>query len=190
MVRGPCLLRRRGRTAGTPAAGPDGRGRAAEFELRAAEALARIGRTEDAANALQGTPPISAARPTEFALRRWIGGLSTGLSDDRIAFLADALVSIQALGLRLEEVWLRIDLARAMEERDLAVAIEGFRTASKMATEMGAPTERRLSAQELRRLGERTWRRRASTARVQGAVSDVSTLSARESEIARSATGE
>ena len=161
----------------------------AEFELRAAEALARIGRSEAARNILQGTPPLAAVRPIELALRRWVGGLTAESTDDRIASLADALVSIQALDLRLEEVWVRIDLARAMEERDPAVAIEGFRTASKMATEMGALTEQRLSDQELRRLGERTWRRRASTARVQGAVSDVSTLSARESEIARAAAG-
>lgn len=159
----------------------------AEFELRAAEALARIGRPQAARDILQRASPIAELRPTAIAMRRWIDGLSAVSSDDRIAFLHEALASIVALELRLEELWLRIDLARAVEERDVPAAIEGFRTVLKMAMAMGALTEQRLSDQELRRLGARTWSRRPSLTRVQGPISDISTLSAREAEIARSA---
>jgi len=94
------------------------------------------------------------------------------------------------LGLRLEAVWLRMDLARAMEPHDRAAAIEGYRTASRDAGAMGAVTQQRLADQELRRLGARTWRRHGPAATGIGTSpggtpdADLSMLSGRELQIA------
>jgi len=163
---------------------------AAEFALRAAEASARIGRSEVGS----GVPPVwrvtAAARPLEHAYLRWIAGLEGGSSDAALADLAETLTELTALGLRLEAVWLRMDLARAMEPRDRATAIEGYRTASRDAGAMGALTQQRLADQELRRLGARTWRRQGPAAKGIGTSpsgtpnADVSMLSDRELEIA------
>ena len=169
----------------------------AEFELRAAEALARSGRTEAAALAIKATPPIKDARPQELAYRRWIAGMGVDLTVDPLLALSDALRELTALGYRQDEIWLRIDLGRALEASDLAAAIDQYRLGSELAAEAGAQTEQRLADQELRRLGERTWRRgkaRSQGSRLGGHGSGgdgpaLGDLSPREIEIARSVAG-
>lgn len=165
---------------------------AAEFEQRAAEALARSGRPEAAAQILRTTPPSAAARPSELAYRRWIAGLGADPSSDPVSTLSHALAALTALGLRLEEIWLRIDLGRASEAGDLVAAIGHYRLAAELAVEAGAHTEQRLADQELRRLGQRTWRRspprsggaHRAGSRPAGSGPGLEELSPREMEIA------
>lgn len=173
-------------TAGRKAAAAAGCPRcAAEFHLRAAEALARVGRSEEAAEVLEARRATGPVRPLEHAYRRWIAGLRGGSSDEAIAALGEALTALASLGSRLEEVWLRLDLAHALGPRDRAGAIEQLRAVMRLARVAGARTEELQAEQELRRLGARTWRRGA--ARAAGAAGDLSLLSARELEIARAA---
>jgi DNA-binding CsgD family transcriptional regulator len=158
---------------------------AAEFHLRGAEALARVGRPDLAAETLETRRPTGPVRPLEHAYRLWIAGLGGGSSDEALASLADTLTRLTSLGLRLEEIWLRLDLAQALIPRDRSGAIEQLRSATKIARDTGARTEERQAEQDLRRLGARTWRRGAG--RAAGATEDVSILTAREIEIARAA---
>lgn len=156
---------------------------AAEFHLRAAEALARVGRSDHAAELLESRRATSPVRPLEHAYRLWIAGLGGGSSDEALASLAEALTRLTSLGLQLEEIWLRLDLAQALSPRDRPGAIEQLRSAMSIARNAGARTEERQAEQDLRRLGARTWRRGA--ARAAGAT--LSVLTAREVEIARAA---
>ena len=156
---------------------------AAEFHLRAAEALARVGRFDRAAELLETRRAAGPVRPLEHAYRLWIAGLGGGSSDEALASLGEALTRLTSLGLRLEAVWLRLDLAQALTARDRPGAIEHLHSAMTIARVAGARTEERQAEQELRRLGARTWRRGA--ARPAGAT--LSVLTAREVEIARSA---
>jgi DNA-binding CsgD family transcriptional regulator len=142
---------------------------AAEFHLRAAEARRSTGPT----------------RPLERVYRRWIAGLSAPSSDEAAADLRETLSGLVSFGFRLEEYWLRLDLANAILASDRPGAIEQLRSALRIATDSGAPTEARHADQELRRLGARTWRRGA--ARRAGATTGLSALTSRELEIAQAA---
>jgi DNA-binding CsgD family transcriptional regulator len=134
---------------------------------------------------LDARRPTGPARPLEDAYRRWIAGLAAGSSDEAVAILTDTLASLTALGLRHEEIWLRLDLAQALTTRDRSGAIEQLRAAMNIARDAGARTEEQQAELELRRLGERTWRRGA--ARTTPVTGDLSVLTARELEIARAA---
>jgi len=60
----------------------------------------------------------------------------------------------------LEELlWARLDLGRALALVDRVASVRAFTNAATLAEELGAKSQRRLAAQELRRLGVRTWRR-------------------------------
>ena len=91
---------------------------AAEFHLRAAEALARVGQSDHAAELLETRRPTVQVHPMEHAYRLWIAGLGGGSSDEALASLTETLTRLTSLGLRLEEVWLRLDLAQALSPRD------------------------------------------------------------------------
>jgi DNA-binding CsgD family transcriptional regulator len=158
---------------------------AAEFHLRAAEALARVGRSDHAAEMLETRRATGPVRPLEDAYRRWIAGLVGASSDEAVAALAETLTRLTSLGLRLEELWLRLDLAQALVPRDRSGAIEQLRSAMRIARDTGARTEARQAERDLRRLGARTWRRGA--ARAAGATGELSVLTAREVEIAQAA---
>ena len=156
---------------------------AAEFHLRAAEALARVGRSDQAGASLESRRATGSVSPLERAYRLWIAGLRGGSSDEALASLAETRTVLTSLGLRHEEVWLTLDLARAITPRDRPGAIEQLRSAMTNARDIGARTEEHQAQHELRRLGARTWRRGA--ARTAGAT--LSVLTAREVEIARAA---
>lgn len=158
---------------------------AAEFHLRGAEALARVGRSDLAAEMLEARRATGPVRPLEHAYRGWIAGLAAGSTDEALASFAETLTRLTSLGLRLEEIWLRLDLSQALSPRDRPGAIEQLHTVTRMARNAGARTEERHAAQDLRRLGARTWRR--GPARAAGAMDDLSVLTAREIEIARAA---
>jgi DNA-binding CsgD family transcriptional regulator len=158
---------------------------AAELDLRSAEALARVGRPDAAVAHLLRQRTADPSRPLERAYRRWIAGLEAGSSDAAVATLSETLEDLTSLGLGLEGIWLRLDLARALEPSDRAAAIAQLRSAMQLAGERGARTEQKHADQELRRLGARTWRRGAAS-RSTGR-GDLEVLSDREVEIARAA---
>lgn len=161
---------------------------AAEFRSRSAEALARIGRAEEAVVLLEAEKTSGRLTPVQDTTRRWTGGLAgIGGSDGATAALTHVVSAMSGMGYRLEAIWARIDLARSVESGDRAAALEGFREAARQAAAMGALTEAGLADQELRRLGARTWRR---TKRVGQTGPGIGTLSARELEVAAAvATG-
>lgn len=70
--------------------------------------------------------------------------------------LADEL---QRDGLLEELLWARLDLGRVLARLDRAASIRAFTGAAMLAEEVGARSQQRLAAQQLRRLGVRTWRR-------------------------------
>jgi DNA-binding CsgD family transcriptional regulator len=168
--------RRASAAAGCPRCG-------AEFQLRAAEALARVGLADEATDMLAGRPPTGTASALEHAYRGWIAGLVAGTSDEAVTLLEETLTRLMALDSRLEEFWARLDLAHAVGARDRPRAIDHVRAAQRIAEGSGAQTEAHQAEQELRRLGERTWRRGA--ARTSDAAGALSVLTARELEIAR-----
>ncbi|MEX1171774.1 MAG: LuxR C-terminal-related transcriptional regulator [Chloroflexota bacterium] len=161
---------------------------AAEFGLRSAEALARIGRAEEAAVLLEAEESSGPLTPVQDTTRRWISSLAgVGGSEAATSALSQVVTAMAAMGYRIEAVWARIDLARSAESSDRAAALEGFREAGRQAAAMGALTEARLADQEGRRLGARTWRR---TKRAGQTGPGIGVLSARELEVAAAvATG-
>ncbi len=87
-------------------------------------------------------------------------------------------------GLLEELLWARLDLGRVLAQIDRKGSVRAFTDAAALAEEVGAKTQQRLAAQELRRLGVRAWRR-GPEARGEG----VAGLSSREIEIARLVSG-
>lgn len=155
---------------------------AAEFGLRSAEALARIGRTDEAVVLLAADESSGPPTPTLDTMRRWIGGLAlVGGSAAATSALSQVSAAMAAMGYRTEAVWARIDLARSVEPSDRAAALEGFREAGRQAAAMGALTEARLADREGRRLGARSWRRTKHAGRT---GPEIGALSARELEVA------
>ena len=151
----------------------------AELLLKSAEALARIGRLEDAAEAIarwdadgrQGIPeaPVLRARVSGLLalptgdVARAAGELEQGADDaDRLAW-------------PLEALWTRLDAAAALEQLDRDRAVAQLQLVADRAIELGSRTQQQLAERRLRALGVRTWRRRRHRGE----------LTAREREIAR-----
>ncbi|MEX1156614.1 MAG: LuxR C-terminal-related transcriptional regulator [Chloroflexota bacterium] len=137
---------------------------ASELAVTSAELLARIGRAEDAKLEMEvwlnGSPgtgyPMREVRRAraEAAIAEAEGELRAAAST--LGTLADEL---QRQGLLEELMWARIDLGRVLARLDRAASVRAFTSAAKLAEEVGATSQQRLAAQQLRRLGVRTWRR-------------------------------
>lgn len=150
-----------------------------EFRLAAVEALARVGSAEAAAAELSQVGPggSSDPLPTLWRLRaRALLAAARG-SDEAVPLLQEACALAAGFGRGLDELWLRIDLGRALAGVDRERAAVELRAAAARADEIGAVTLRGVAEQELRRLGVRTWRRG------RGRVEEGS-LSDREREVA------
>jgi DNA-binding NarL/FixJ family response regulator len=159
---------------------------AAEAQLLCGEALARIGETDEAEKLLaQWDATARAARePRERFLRCWAQALVTAAVDgpDAAAPAIDAsLAEAQRLQLKLETIWLRLDLAAALGPRDGARAIEALTEAAAVAQQVGSTTLHELAQQRLRRLGLRTWRRGS----IAGEAAGTALLTDREHQVAR-----
>ena len=159
---------------------------AADLDIEAAEALARIGREDEA-----GTSPAlrGASRAGEHRVlrRRWVEALLTlGAEEERGA---SALTAVVADARRLERqpdaLWAGIDLGRALAPIDRDRAEEAFREVVAGAESIGSKTHAALARHELRGLGVRAWRRGAAG----GPGEPADQLSSRELEIALLAAG-
>jgi DNA-binding CsgD family transcriptional regulator len=87
---------------------------------------------------------------------------------------------LRRAGLLEELLWARLDLGRVLARLDRGAAVRALTSAATLAGELGATSQGRLAAQQLRLLGVRAWRRGpASTA------TGIAGLSVREVEVAR-----
>ena len=155
-----------------------------EAAVRGAEAMARIGRAEDAAQLLDRSTMIGS--PVQGFISWWKSLAEAALephSEPRpTASPLEALVpEAERQGLLLEAVWVRLDLGAMLADADPGRAGQLLRDAGALAEQMRAGTEMRLAEQRLRALGVRTWRR----GRKATGADPLAELSEREREIAR-----
>jgi ATP/maltotriose-dependent transcriptional regulator MalT len=159
---------------------------AADLDIEAAEALARIGREGEAAlsPALRGE---SRAGEHRVLRRRWVEALiGMGADDERAASDLTAVVAdSRRLERRPDALWAGIDLGRALSRIDGARAEDALREVIAGAGSIGSKTHAALARHELRGQGVRVWRRGVSD----GPGEPAGQLSARELEIARLAAG-
>ena len=157
---------------------------ARELSLRAAEALVRVGRTEEAEKELHVWDEAGRGRQAHFdhALwRRHVAALIALARDDKsgVAELDAVLAERSRVGLVSSLIWNRLDLGGALIGSDSRRAAEEFRQAGDAAAAVGASTEKQLAELGLRRLGVRTWRRGQARA----GENPLDRLSQREREI-------
>jgi len=151
-----------------------------------AEALARIGRVEEARRALVAwdrcyTPSF----PWEPWRRRATEALLMLREGDHTAAIAElecVVAGFKQEELALEAVWAELDLGAALVQVDRKRAAQTLREAGATAAELGAVTLQQLAEQQLRTLGVRTWRR----GRKEATSGDkLSSLTERERQVAR-----
>jgi DNA-binding CsgD family transcriptional regulator len=151
------------------------------MRIAEAEALARIGRVEQAREALADWDLHHGAYFPWEPLRRRVAeallSLHAGDVASAVAELEQVLSDTVEAGLALEAIWTQLDLGRALVESDRLRAAEVFREAASAAAELGAGTLVELAEHELRALGVRTWRRGRASA-------DLAALTEREYEVA------
>ncbi len=154
-----------------------------DLEINAAEALARIGRPNEARQALEvdAASGIRMDLPAQYH-RRVIAALLLAL--DAPAEAVEELTALVAEADRLDRgidaLWANLDLARTLERVHRGRAAEAYRAAAIRADQMGAIAQVRLAEQALRALGVRTWRRGSAAG-----ASGLDALTEREWEVAR-----
>jgi DNA-binding CsgD family transcriptional regulator len=157
---------------------------AREMNLRASEASARLGRVDQARNALLAWDTDGRrAEPADQLWRRHIGALVALANGDPatgIAELETVVSERKRRGLVAGLLWARIDLGAALSGRDAGRAANELRKAGVEASAAGAATEQGLAEVGLRRLGVHTWRR----GRAAGGDGPLDKLSERERQIA------
>ncbi len=156
---------------------------AAELSIVSAELLARIGQVDEAREALDAWhgQVTRLYLQRELWLQRAMAAIAVADKDDQraISILERYGTDLARAGLIDELLWARIDLGRTLSRSDHARAVSVLTGAAELAKEVGAVSQARLVARELRRLGVRAWRRRgASTG------DGLASLSDREREVA------
>jgi DNA-binding CsgD family transcriptional regulator/tetratricopeptide (TPR) repeat protein len=155
-----------------------------EATVRGAEAMARIGRAEEAERLLARSETTDPSVQGFISWSRLLAIAAMELESDPTlaASSLEALVAeAERQGLLLEAVWVRLDLGAQLAEVDPKQAGQVLREAGALAEQMRARTEMGLAEQRLRALGVRTWRR----GRKAGGADPLAELSEREREIAR-----
>jgi DNA-binding NarL/FixJ family response regulator len=158
---------------------------AAELAVTSAELLARIGRVLDARQEMDAWRGDStgAGYPMRGVRRARSEAAIAAAAGEARAAAAMLEVSgdeLQRDGLLEELLWARLDLGRVLARVDRVASIRAFTNAATLAEELGAKSQGRLAAQELRRLGVRTWRRGPGVG-----ASGMAGLTSREVEVAR-----
>jgi DNA-binding CsgD family transcriptional regulator/tetratricopeptide (TPR) repeat protein len=155
-----------------------------ELRVYTAEALARVGRPDEAERDLvaweaQGT--------SDFLMQRVWGtrakaAIARARGDDTAAIgLLEGLVGdLERDGLIEDLLWLLVDLGNALAVSDRKRSIDVLTSAASLAEATGAKSQGRLATQALRRQGVRAWRRGRT-----GGGLGLDSLSAREREVAR-----
>jgi DNA-binding CsgD family transcriptional regulator len=131
---------------------------ATELRLVAADALAHVGSSVDAAQSLEEWERLQGhPRPRDQLVSRRVHALLT--EDDGTRLLESALHDAEELDLVLDALWTRIDLGTVLAQTDRARAKDVLTVAAKIANEIGARTVQQVAEKRLRALGVRTWRR-------------------------------
>ena len=132
-----------------------------ELHLYAAAALTRVGCAEEAEADLAQAEAVPPRDAINRYLRLYARALVTAAREPRAgaALLEAVCAEAERLDRRLELLWARIDLARALMPADRQRAAELLRDAAGAADSIGATAPRLVAEQELRRLRVRTWRR-------------------------------
>ena len=156
-----------------------------ELEVTSAELLARIGRVEDAKRQLGDWETRSTAAEYPMReVRRARAAAAIAAADldprDAAAILEAWCEELRSAGLLEELLWARLDLGRLLAGVDRSAAAHAFTRAATLAGELGARTQGRLAAQQLRLLGVRAWRRGPASA-----GTGIDGLTLREVEVAR-----
>jgi DNA-binding CsgD family transcriptional regulator len=162
---------------------------ASELAVTSAELLARIGLVENAKRemaAWEGRVIATGYPMQEVRRARSQAAIAAARGDGAAAAsILEALAEdLKDEGLLDELLWARLDLGRVLADSDREGSVGAFTDAAALAEEVGAKTQQRLAARELRRLGVRAWRRGPQT-RGEGLAG----LSPRELEIARLVAG-
>jgi DNA-binding CsgD family transcriptional regulator len=138
---------------------------AGELQLMTAETLARLGRAQEAMEALAACEPEGRWLAGASVIRRRTAALVAGLAGNltgAVAGLEGARAEAAAGGLGLEELRTRLDLGLVLAQSNRAAAAEMLRAVSASASAGGVVTFERLAESALRRLRVRTWRRGAA----------------------------
>ena len=155
----------------------------AELAIVSAELLARIGRVEEARDALAawdtGTTRLYLQRELWRTRARAAIASADGDAGLAVAILQSYAEDLARADLIDDLLWARIDLGRALIPIDHGRAVAAFTEAAELAEKIGAVSRARLATQALRSLGVRAWRRGRSS----GGIS-LESLSRREREIA------
>jgi DNA-binding CsgD family transcriptional regulator len=134
-----------------------------ELLLAGVDALARVGVVHEAALWLAdavGTHAAGRSSLQQWRRARARASLAfAARQPDALALLENAKSVADELGLGLEAIWTRLDLGRLLAQYDVGQASRALQEAHVRATQAGAETERQLAEQQLRKLGQRTWRR-------------------------------
>ena len=154
-----------------------------DLEINAAEALARIGRPNEARQAL-ASHAASAIPPDRFERfhRRVIAALllANDAPDEAEPEFRALVLEAERIDRGVDALWANLDMARTLERVNRGRAAEAYRAAAVRADQMGAIAQVRMAEQSLRGLGVRTWRRGAATA-----TAGIDALTEREREVAR-----
>jgi DNA-binding CsgD family transcriptional regulator len=162
---------------------------ASELAVTSAELYARIGRVKDAGREMGAWEDhLGATTYPMQDVRRARAQAAIAAAEGDVPAATSTLEamarSLRGQGLLDELLWAHLDLGRALADSDRLASVRAFTDAAALAEEVGALTQGRLAAQELRRLGVRAWRRGAEA---QGA--GLAGLSTREVEIAGHVAG-
>jgi DNA-binding CsgD family transcriptional regulator len=158
---------------------------ARNLDAVSAEALARLGRVDEATRTMFGYEAGYAGPmyPARRALAAWARA-SVAMASGRgptIEALDELDEALEAAGRSLDRIWAQLDRGEVLRRGgDRQQAIEAFTEAASRAEAMGAAGLERIASRALRELGVRAWRR-SQASRGDGALT---VLSHREREVA------
>jgi DNA-binding CsgD family transcriptional regulator/tetratricopeptide (TPR) repeat protein len=154
-----------------------------ELSVASVEALARIGRVDDARRELEAWQGRGVADYPWQEMLRIRAQASIAMADgDRapaVALLGGLREALEAASLLDDLVWALLDLGDVQSTADRGAAVDAYTTAASLAERIGAASRARLATKALRRLGVRTWRRGPAPG-----PGDVLRLSDRERQVA------
>lgn len=147
----------------------------ADLLLRSAEALARIGDRKRAREMLAASDLGPRKDELNILVRSHSGALAVEDPAGRAERLETVLAAAKESPFRLQTIWARFDLGRALVDAGDNRAAEELEHVVAVAEGLGARTVEQIAGRALRSLGVRTWRRAAAGA----------PLTEREQEVAR-----
>lgn len=153
-----------------------------ELLMRAAEAYALVGMPDEAENCLtradQDPQPDNPASVTLRACASALVRAARGDHSAAVSELKDAVAACESQRLGADALWMRLLLARSLEEIALKDAISEYERVAVDSENQGYEMQRRVAVRELRRHGKRTWKRGVAGS------SSIAGLTGREYEVA------